>query len=117
VVTRESLGHESCTSASVLFTDRSQVRALRGSAQSLPGAWLIDQALDGQVVSSMPHLNQPVSVAFHSSSHQGLYDPAFERDSCGVGFVADLTGQSSALRARDRSFVQIEPVPFAVPGT
>ena len=26
---------------------------------------------------------------------QGLYDPAFERDSCGVGFVCDIGGQPS----------------------
>ena len=26
---------------------------------------------------------------------QGLYDPQFERDACGVGFVANLTGQPS----------------------
>lgn len=26
---------------------------------------------------------------------QGLYDPAFEHDSCGVGFVADLNGRKS----------------------
>ena len=26
---------------------------------------------------------------------QGLYDPAFERDACGVGFVADLKGRKS----------------------
>jgi len=28
-----------------------------------------------------------------------------------------LTGQLSTLRARDRSLVQIEPLPLAVPGT
>ncbi|MCK9910230.1 hypothetical protein MXD81_13880, partial [Microbacteriaceae bacterium K1510] len=26
---------------------------------------------------------------------QGLYDPAHERDSCGVGFIADLKGRKS----------------------
>ncbi|MFZ5967781.1 MAG: glutamate synthase large subunit [Bacillota bacterium] len=26
---------------------------------------------------------------------QGLYDPAFEKDSCGVGFIADITGKKS----------------------
>lgn len=26
---------------------------------------------------------------------KGLYDPAFERDSCGVGFICDIKGQSS----------------------
>ena len=26
---------------------------------------------------------------------QGLYDPAFEHDSCGVGFVCDIKGAKS----------------------
>ena len=26
---------------------------------------------------------------------QGLYDPAFERDACGVGFVAHIKNQKS----------------------
>ena len=26
---------------------------------------------------------------------QGLYDPAFERDACGVGFVASIRGEKS----------------------
>src|SRR4026209_2731393 len=26
---------------------------------------------------------------------QGLYDPALEKDSCGVGFIADIKGRSS----------------------
>ena len=26
---------------------------------------------------------------------QGLYDPAFEHDSCGVGFVVDMKGRKS----------------------
>ncbi|WP_304454294.1 glutamate synthase large subunit [Nocardiopsis sp. YSL2] len=29
------------------------------------------------------------------TTSQGLYDPAFEHDACGVGFVADLTGRRS----------------------
>ncbi|MEE2045924.1 hypothetical protein Q7689_21530, partial [Nocardiopsis tropica] len=29
------------------------------------------------------------------STSQGLYDPTFEHDACGVGFVADLTGRRS----------------------
>ena len=28
-------------------------------------------------------------------AREGLYDPAMERDSCGVGFVADLNGRKS----------------------
>ena len=26
---------------------------------------------------------------------QGLYDPAFEKDSCGVGFVMNMKGEKS----------------------
>ncbi|MEA2987583.1 MAG: glutamate synthase large chain, partial [Alphaproteobacteria bacterium] len=26
---------------------------------------------------------------------QGLYDPALEKDSCGVGFIADIKGRKS----------------------
>ena len=26
---------------------------------------------------------------------QGLYDPAFEKDSCGIGFVANINGAKS----------------------
>ncbi|MBV8130876.1 MAG: glutamate synthase large subunit [Planctomycetaceae bacterium] len=43
----------------------------------------------------MPHCNEPASVAPPGYSNQGLYDPAFERDSCGVGFVADMGGRKS----------------------
>lgn len=31
---------------------------------------------------------------------QGLYDPAFDKDSCGVGFVAELSGESSRKTVR-----------------
>ena len=29
------------------------------------------------------------------NEHQGLYDPAFEHDACGVGFIADLNGNKT----------------------
>ena len=32
---------------------------------------------------------------FEAPPAQGLYDPAHERDSCGVGFIADLKGRKS----------------------
>ncbi len=35
------------------------------------------------------------SDSFERPEAQGLYDPAFERDACGVGFVADLKGRKS----------------------
>ena len=28
---------------------------------------------------------------------QGLYDPALDKDSCGVGFIADIKGRKSCL--------------------
>ena len=34
-------------------------------------------------------------MAFGLPKRQGLYDPAFERDACGVGFVANIKGQPS----------------------
>jgi glutamate synthase (NADPH/NADH) large chain len=36
-----------------------------------------------------------------SPSKQGLYDPAFEHDACGVGFVADIQGRKSNQLVRD----------------
>jgi glutamate synthase (NADPH) large chain len=33
--------------------------------------------------------------------NQGLYDPSFEHDSCGVGFVADINGRASHDIVRD----------------
>ena len=32
---------------------------------------------------------------------QGLYDPRFERDACGVGFIADVEGRASHATVRD----------------
>ena len=31
----------------------------------------------------------------------GLYDPAFEKDSCGIGFVCDIKGRSSHSIVKD----------------
>ena len=41
--------------------------------------------------------SQPVPFRFQplAPRREGLYDPAFERDSCGVGFVARLDGRKS----------------------
>jgi hypothetical protein len=35
--------------------------------------------------------NNPMKVA----RERGLYDPRFERDACGVGFVVNIDGKSS----------------------
>ena len=32
---------------------------------------------------------------------QGLYDPAFEHDACGVGFIVDLKGRKNHKIVRD----------------
>jgi hypothetical protein len=53
---------------------------------------------DGQALSFMPHCNEPASVAPPGYSNQGLYDPAFERDSCGVGFVTGVNDPRTQAR-------------------
>lgn len=35
----------------------------------------------------------------------GLYDPSFDKDSCGVGFVAELSGESSRKTVRFFGFL------------
>ncbi len=40
-------------------------------------------------------MNNRESIHQHGLQAQGLYDPALDKDSCGVGFVADLTGNKS----------------------
>ncbi|XVE64377.1 hypothetical protein DITRI_Ditri07aG0096200 [Diplodiscus trichospermus] len=44
-----------------------------------------------------------VRAAFSSIPHKplGLYDPSFDKDSCGVGFVAELSGDSSRKTITD----------------
>jgi len=39
--------------------------------------------------------DQRQNAAARTPAAQGLYDPAFERDSCGVGFVVDVAGRKS----------------------
>ena len=34
---------------------------------------------------------------------QGLYDPAFEKDACGVAFVADIQGRANRIRSSARA--------------
>ncbi|HEU5268439.1 MAG TPA: glutamate synthase central domain-containing protein, partial [Jatrophihabitans sp.] len=46
----------------------------------------------------MPGSTMPFSAM---PAKQGLYDPAAEHDSCGVAFLADLTGRSSHRLVRD----------------
>src|SRR5688572_9338782 len=52
-----------------------------------------DAADDG---SDMPDLTAPAAVPFSAApAASGLYDPANDKDSCGVAFVADTAGRSS----------------------
>lgn len=34
----------------------------------------------------------------------GLYDPSFDKDSCGVGFVAELSGESNRKTVNQKTF-------------
>ena len=36
-----------------------------------------------------------------SPKREGLYDPQFEHDACGVGFIADINGQKSHKTVED----------------
>src|SRR5688572_10299221 len=55
----------------------------------------------------MPTKTKTHTCTEHGSTYsgpppkQGLYDPAFEHDACGVGFVAHLKGQKSHGIVRD----------------
>jgi glutamate synthase domain-containing protein 2/glutamate synthase domain-containing protein 1/glutamate synthase domain-containing protein 3 len=40
-------------------------------------------------------MNEPVSPPTGSPPKQGLYDPQYERDACGVGFVVNVKGRKS----------------------
>jgi glutamate synthase (NADPH) large chain len=46
-----------------------------------------------------------MSAEFHRAEEveqaQGLYDPALEKDSCGVGFIADIKGRKSHKLVED----------------
>ena len=41
----------------------------------------------------MPSLEQ--QLAYGLPQRQGLYNPALEKDSCGVGFICDIKGRAS----------------------
>ncbi len=36
-----------------------------------------------------------MNARFGRPGRQGLYDPAYEHDACGVGFVASIAGEKS----------------------
>lgn len=49
-----------------------------------------------------PKLRVAVRSSFSAVPEKplGLYDPSFDKDSCGVGFVAELSGESSRKTVR-----------------
>src|SRR5262245_11779468 len=51
-------------------------------------------------------MTQP-SAGFGPPLAQGLYDPRYEHDACGVGFVVDITGRKSAAIVRQALSVLI----------
>ena len=44
---------------------------------------------------STPELQLRKQLSLGLPKRHGLYDPAFEKDSCGVGFICDIKGRSS----------------------
>ena len=83
-----------CAFYHACWQDICRVRATRGVSESL---W------PGINVSSTSFLlkmsNQLEKFGFPKK--QGLYDPAYEKDSCGVGFVANLKGEPSHQNVLD----------------
>ncbi len=43
----------------------------------------------------------PTAGGFEPPAAQGLFDPSFERDACGVGFIADLKGRKTHKMVAD----------------
>ena len=41
----------------------------------------------------------------YAPGKQGLYDPAFEKDACGVGFIADMTGAQTHATVKDATLI------------
>jgi glutamate synthase (NADPH/NADH) large chain len=50
---------------------------------------------DERVLVTATHLPKPTAALHRRRPAEGLYDPAYEHDACGVAFVADLTGRRS----------------------
>src|SRR5436305_14323914 len=52
----------------------------------------------GTLTERRPPESIPMSETMHTTGlppAQGLYDPRFEHDACGIGFVANIKGQKS----------------------
>ena len=86
-------------------------RRLGASSSSLPLLGSAKLALVGSTRSScaaaafgLKHVLARTFSSDHFSppkSPIGLYDPAIEKDACGVGFVASISGESSHAIVRD----------------
>src|ERR1700682_3438579 len=50
---------------------------------------------------SAAHPQSAQSAAAQGLTVQGLYDPALDKDSCGVGFIADIKGKKSHQLVED----------------
>src|SRR5438105_9047301 len=50
-------------------------------------------AKSGADLSSLARAGDGVNASLTAA--QGLYDPALDKDSCGVGFIADIKGRKS----------------------
>lgn len=61
------------------------------------------QTLDERPLSSKTHVYK--SWANVIPDKQGLYDPEFEKDACGVGFVANIKGEQSHKIVSDARFL------------
>jgi len=49
----------------------------------------------------MPKANETVAVRLGAPPKQGLYDPQFEHDACGLGFVVNMKGRKSHQMVSD----------------
>ena len=52
---------------------------------------------------------------FEPPQAQGLFDPAYEHDACGVGFIADLKGAQVAPDRRGRARTSSRTSSIAAP--
>src|SRR5690242_9259918 len=51
--------------------------------------------MSGRLVHKTRPMNKPYQTANGLPAPQGLYDPAFEHDACGVGFICHIKGKGS----------------------
>ena len=70
---------------------------MRMDAETTPGTALKARDARAAVIAARPAVPLPAALVRDRGlpPAQGLYDPAHEHDSCGVGFVADMKNRSS----------------------